>query len=153
MGVSWSNFSWEDGYSDPRPVEHLHEPIVFARGQYETVFTGASERVDAFPYDELAHRGRQFSGLGSGDRGSHAGELRQQEALRRLDVRTGGACAKTGRYRPVNRVCRRTATLCPEPPPARARQGFGLFVLPAPRRAGREGRGGGAVAQPGRGVP
>lgn len=58
--MSWSNFSWEDGYSDPRPVEHLREPIIFDRAQYENVFNTARERVAAFPYNALAHRGRRF---------------------------------------------------------------------------------------------
>lgn len=58
--VSWSDFLWEDGNFDPRPVEHLHQPVVFDRARYETTFDGAYERVAAFPYDELAHHGRRF---------------------------------------------------------------------------------------------
>ncbi len=58
--VSWSDFLWEDGRADPRPVEHLHQPVVFDRARYEATFAGAYERVAAFSYDELAHHGRRF---------------------------------------------------------------------------------------------
>ena len=60
MEVLWSDFLWEDGVCDPRPVEHLHQPFVFDRAQYEAAFASAYERVAAFPYDELAHHGRRF---------------------------------------------------------------------------------------------
>lgn len=59
--VSWSDFLWEDGDLDPRPVEHLHQRVVFDLARYETTFNGAYERVAAFPYDdEMAHHGRRF---------------------------------------------------------------------------------------------
>ena len=58
--VSWSDFLWEDGMSELRPVEHLHERLTFDRTRYEAVFADAYERVAAFPYDELAHHGRRF---------------------------------------------------------------------------------------------
>lgn len=58
--VSWSDFRWEDGIYDPRPVEQLDQPITFDRGQYEAAFVDACARVAGFPYDELAHHGRQF---------------------------------------------------------------------------------------------
>lgn len=58
--VSWSDLRWEDGIFDPRSVEHLHQPVVFDRAEYEAAFAGAYERVAAFPYDKLAHHGRRF---------------------------------------------------------------------------------------------
>lgn len=58
--VSWSDFRWEDGYSDSRREERLDQPLVFDRAQYEAVFADAYRRVAAFAYDELAHRGRRF---------------------------------------------------------------------------------------------
>ena len=58
--VSWSEFQWEDGMFDPRPVEQLDEPLSFDRALYEAVFSDAYERVAAFPYDESAHHGRRF---------------------------------------------------------------------------------------------
>lgn len=58
--VTWSDFLWEDGIFDPRPVEQLEEPLTFHRAQYEAALADAHERVAAFPYDELAHRGRRF---------------------------------------------------------------------------------------------
>jgi hypothetical protein len=58
--VTWSDFLWEDDIFEPRPVEHLDRPVIFDRAHYEAAFAGAYERVAAFPYDELAHRGRRF---------------------------------------------------------------------------------------------
>lgn len=58
--VSWSDFLWEDGIYDPRPVTQLDRPITFDRSQYEAAFVDAYERVAGFPYDELAHHGRRF---------------------------------------------------------------------------------------------
>lgn len=58
--VTWSDFLWEDGMFDPRPVEQLEEPLTFERARYEAAFADAHERVAAFPYDELAHHGRRF---------------------------------------------------------------------------------------------
>lgn len=58
--VTWSDFLWEDGIFDPRPVEHLDRPVTFGRANYEAAFADAYERVAAFPYDELAHHGRRF---------------------------------------------------------------------------------------------
>jgi hypothetical protein len=58
--VSWSDFLWEDGFFEPRPVEQLHERLTFDRTSYEAVFADAYERVAAFPYDEPAHHGRRF---------------------------------------------------------------------------------------------
>jgi hypothetical protein len=58
--VSWSAFLWEDDYSDPRPVEGLADSFTFERTTYEDAFRDAYERVAAFPYDKLAHRGRRF---------------------------------------------------------------------------------------------
>jgi len=57
--VTWSDFLWE-GSSDPRPVEHLTEPVRFDRAQYQDAFADAYERLAGFPYDEMAHRGRRF---------------------------------------------------------------------------------------------
>lgn len=47
--VSWSDFLWEDGNFDPRPVEHVHQPVVFDRAQYETIFAGAAESSSEHP--------------------------------------------------------------------------------------------------------
>jgi hypothetical protein len=58
--VTWSDFLWEVGIVEPRPVEHLDQPVTFDRAHYEAAFADAYERVAAFPYDELAHRGRRF---------------------------------------------------------------------------------------------
>lgn len=58
--VTWSDFLWEDGIVEPRPVEHLAQAFTFDRADYEAAFAGAYERVAAFPYDELAHHGRRF---------------------------------------------------------------------------------------------
>lgn len=58
--VSWSEFLWEDGMSDPRPVEQLAGPLTFDRALYEAAFSDAYERVAACPYDESAHHGRRF---------------------------------------------------------------------------------------------
>jgi hypothetical protein len=58
--VTWSDFRWEDGRSDPRPEERLDQALTFSRAQYESAFADAHQRLAAFPYDELAHRGRRF---------------------------------------------------------------------------------------------
>ncbi|GLW30297.1 hypothetical protein [Actinoplanes regularis] len=58
--VTWSDFRWENGFTEPSPVEHLTAPITFDRAGYEAVFADACERVAEFPYDELAHHGRRF---------------------------------------------------------------------------------------------
>lgn len=58
--VSWSDFLWEDGIYDPRPVDQLDQSITFDRSQYEAAFVDADERVAGFPYDELARHGRRF---------------------------------------------------------------------------------------------
>ena len=58
--VTWSDFRWEDLINPPRPVEQLDQPITFDRGQYESAFADAHDRVAGFPYDELAHHGRRF---------------------------------------------------------------------------------------------
>lgn len=60
LEVSWSDFLWENGDFASSPVEHLHQPLVFERAQYETTLADAYQRVAALPYDELAHRGRRF---------------------------------------------------------------------------------------------
>jgi hypothetical protein len=58
--VTWSNFLWEGSATGAAPVEGISEPFVFERDEYEAAFVNATERVAAFPYDELAHRGRRF---------------------------------------------------------------------------------------------
>ena len=58
--ISWSNFQWEDGRSEPSPVDGLQDSLVFDRTAYEREFSDAYDRVAAFDYDELAHRGRRF---------------------------------------------------------------------------------------------
>ncbi len=57
--VTWSAFRWENGTVGIVPVAELPAPIVFDRAAYESAFSGAAERVAAFPYDELAHHGRR----------------------------------------------------------------------------------------------
>ena len=47
--VTWSAFSWEDGYHPARPVDSLTEPIRFDRAQYESELGEASSRVTALP--------------------------------------------------------------------------------------------------------
>ena len=56
--VTWSDFRWEDGYLEPRPVEHLNASISFDRAGYEAAFADAYERVAEVAYD--AHHGRRF---------------------------------------------------------------------------------------------
>lgn len=58
--VSWSDFLWEDGLSDPRPVNQLTQPLTFDRRQYEAAFADAYTQVAGSSYDELAHHGRRF---------------------------------------------------------------------------------------------
>ncbi len=58
--VTWSDFRWEDGFFEPRPVEQLNTPISFDRAGYEAAFADAYARVAEFSYDELAHHGRRF---------------------------------------------------------------------------------------------
>jgi hypothetical protein len=58
--VTWSDFLWEDGMSEPRPVGQLRERLTFDRKSYEAVFDDAYERVAGFPYDQLTHEGRRF---------------------------------------------------------------------------------------------
>lgn len=58
--IAWSNFQWEDGRWEPRPVNGLQGPLIFDRAAYEREFSDAYERVAAFDYDELAHHGRRF---------------------------------------------------------------------------------------------
>lgn len=65
--VSWSDFLWEDGIHDPRPVDQLDQPIIFDRNQYEAAFVDACMRVAGFPYDDLAITDAGSAGPGNGD--------------------------------------------------------------------------------------
>ena len=47
--VTWSQFSWEDGYQPSGPVDSLVEPIRFDREQYESTLAEARSRVTALP--------------------------------------------------------------------------------------------------------
>lgn len=58
--VTWSDFRWEDGTIEGRPVELLGEPISFDRAPYEAAFADVYERVAEFPYDEADYHGRRF---------------------------------------------------------------------------------------------
>ena len=57
--VAWSDFCWETP-AGTTPVEGLPPRMTFERSEYEAAFNGAFERLGAFPYDRLAHRGRRF---------------------------------------------------------------------------------------------
>lgn len=63
--VTWSNFEWENGYEEPKPLDSLGAPIRFDRGQYEAELADADHRVAALPEDEpqfreRSRRGRHF---------------------------------------------------------------------------------------------
>jgi hypothetical protein len=57
--VRWSDWKWED-WGEPRPVQGDPGELRFDRSRYETELLDAPARVAAFPYDELAERGKQF---------------------------------------------------------------------------------------------
>lgn len=58
--VRWTDFLWENTYSEPSPAVDAPKAITFRRGDYESALRGAYERLAALPYDELAHHGRRF---------------------------------------------------------------------------------------------
>lgn len=68
--VTWSEFLWQDEVADggtpgadsdgEANLVGLPPVLVFAHNQYTAAFDAAQERVAAFPYDELSHRGRRF---------------------------------------------------------------------------------------------
>jgi hypothetical protein len=58
--VTWTNFSWENGYEEPSAAVNTPDTIAFRRSNYETEMGGAYDRVAALAYDELAHCGRKF---------------------------------------------------------------------------------------------
>ncbi|AZI56877.1 hypothetical protein EH165_00525 [Nakamurella antarctica] len=57
--VTWTNFLWEDGYSEPSTVTGPSSAMTFNRSDYEGVLRGAYEKVAALPYNELDDRGRK----------------------------------------------------------------------------------------------
>ncbi|WP_141137457.1 hypothetical protein [Blastococcus mobilis] len=89
--VSWSDFRWEDGIYDPRPVDRLDQPITFDRSQYEAAFADAYARVASFPYDELASTAAGSSGPGSGGGGCLATDWRTRRTHDRHHAATQGA--------------------------------------------------------------
>ena len=58
--VVWTDWRWETNYDEPSSFDGLPSEMVFDRPSYETVIHTVAERLGAFPYDELAHRGRRF---------------------------------------------------------------------------------------------
>jgi hypothetical protein len=58
--VSWTDFRWENTYSEPSPAVNAPETVMFRRDDYEATLRGAYQRIAGLPYDPLAHDGRRF---------------------------------------------------------------------------------------------
>lgn len=57
--VVWTDWLWESDQG-ALSVEHLSEPAMFDRQDYEKQMRMALATVTALPFDELAHRGKRF---------------------------------------------------------------------------------------------
>lgn len=58
--VAWSRFAWENGYDNTPLPQRSGPTFMFDRQAYMSTLDAARTHVAAFPYDSLAHRGRNF---------------------------------------------------------------------------------------------
>lgn len=56
--VTWTDFAWENDYDDKPVPQRSGLTFVFDHDAYLTTVKSSRLRVAAFPYDRLAHHGR-----------------------------------------------------------------------------------------------